>query len=119
MRDVTHVLYAPPMGAVRDEALSLLRNAQLNFVIVEWAKTGAVGRPDEICLVTSIGEFDSIDRVRTYIQSRTELAAIVFKYVRPASPREAREGRETALGSEAALAKDWLRSEEDAAWKDL
>jgi len=29
------------------------------------------------------------------------------------------EGRQTALASEAVLAKDWLRPEEDEAWRDL
>jgi hypothetical protein len=30
-----------------------------------------------------------------------------------------KEGRETALESEATLAKDWLKAEEDEAWRDL
>lgn len=29
------------------------------------------------------------------------------------------EGRQTAVASETVLAKDWLRPEEDEAWRDL
>ncbi len=29
------------------------------------------------------------------------------------------EGRQTAVASEAVLARDWLRPEEDDAWRDL
>jgi len=112
--NVTHALYAPSSGAVRDQAVHLLTTAAIKFVIVEWGRTGAAWLPDEICLVTSIGEFNSLDRVRTYIQRREELAAVAFKYA-----GDSDSGRETAIASERALARDWLRPEEDEAWKDL
>ena len=117
--NVTHALYAPSSGAVRDQAVHLLTTAAIKFVIVEWGRTGAAWLPDEICLVTSIGEFDTLDRVRSYVQRRTELVAAVSKYARPEFPADADWARNTALASEAALAEDWLRPEEDEAWKDL
>ncbi|MGD0093206.1 MAG: DUF2281 domain-containing protein [Planctomycetota bacterium] len=40
----------------------------------------------------------------------------VLEFLRARRPGE---GRLTALASEAVLAKDWLRPEEDEAWKDL
>lgn len=43
----------------------------------------------------------------------------LLDFVRFLKAKCAREGRETALASEAVLAQDWLRPEEDAAWRDL
>lgn len=43
----------------------------------------------------------------------------VYDFVRFLAARIARDSLETAVASESALAKDWLRSEEDEAWQDL
>jgi len=43
----------------------------------------------------------------------------VLHYVRFLKARNSREGFDTAVASEAALGRDWLRPEEDEAWKDL
>lgn len=43
----------------------------------------------------------------------------VLDYVRFLKARIVREQSETALASEKSLARDWLRPEEDEAWKDL
>ena len=43
----------------------------------------------------------------------------VLDFVQFLRAKAASEGRLTALASESALAKDWLRPEEDEAWKDL
>lgn len=40
-------------------------------------------------------------------------------FVRFLKSKHATDGLETALLSEANLAKDWLRPEEEAAWQDL
>ena len=47
-----------------------------------------------------------------------EKLALADRLVREAA-RETRSAGETALLSEAALAKDWNRAEEDAAWQHL
>ena len=43
----------------------------------------------------------------------------VLDFARFLRGRAVRKGSEAALLSEAVLAKDWLRPEEDAAWQDL
>jgi len=43
----------------------------------------------------------------------------VLDFVRFLSNKCANESRETALASEFALQKDWLKPEEDAAWQHL
>ncbi|HAZ30856.1 TPA: DUF2281 domain-containing protein [Candidatus Acetothermia bacterium] len=43
----------------------------------------------------------------------------VLDFVRFLKAKDARVRPDTALLSEAVLAKDWLRPEEDEAWKDL
>jgi hypothetical protein len=47
------------------------------------------------------------------------LLAEVVDFVRFLKSRRAAEQFETALLSESALAADWLRPEEDDAWRDL
>ena len=47
------------------------------------------------------------------------LLAEVVDFVRFLKAQRAQEHLETALLSELALAKDWLRPEEDEAWRDL
>lgn len=43
----------------------------------------------------------------------------VLQYVRLLKSKNGAEPFETALLSEAVLARDWLRPEEDEAWRDL
>ena len=43
----------------------------------------------------------------------------VLNFIRFLKARVAQERLETALLSETALQKDWLRPEEDEAWRDL
>lgn len=43
----------------------------------------------------------------------------VLDFVQFLRAKMAGEGRLTALASESSLAKDWLKPEEDEAWKDL
>lgn len=47
------------------------------------------------------------------------LLAEVADFVRFLKAQRARERFETALLTETALRKDWLRPEEDEAWRDL
>jgi len=47
------------------------------------------------------------------------LIAEVIDFVRFLKSRRGAEQRETALLSEPLLARDWLRTEEDDAWRDL
>lgn len=48
-----------------------------------------------------------------------DLLQEVIDFVRFLKGKAAQERFSTALLSEAALAKDWLRPEEDEAWRDL
>ncbi|MGH7135359.1 MAG: hypothetical protein ACREHD_06435 [Pirellulales bacterium] len=48
-----------------------------------------------------------------------ELVGDVLKYVQQLRLQAAIDRSGTALASEAVLAKDWLRDEEDKAWRDL
>ena len=48
-----------------------------------------------------------------------EFVADVLEYIRRLRLSAAVRRSETAVASEAALAKDWLRDEEDEAWRDL
>lgn len=43
----------------------------------------------------------------------------VYDFVGYLKTRDSRERMQTALASESSLKKDWLRAEEDAAWRDL
>jgi hypothetical protein len=43
----------------------------------------------------------------------------IVDFVRFVKAKRARQTSESALLSESALAKDWLRPEEDEAWRDL
>ena len=43
----------------------------------------------------------------------------VLDFVRFLKTKKVSERRETALASEAALKKEWLKPEEDEAWQDL
>lgn len=43
----------------------------------------------------------------------------VLDFVRFLKSKSAKEGVETAVASESSLRKDWLRPEEDKAWKGL
>lgn len=43
----------------------------------------------------------------------------VYDFVGYLKTRASRERMQTALASESSLKKDWLRAEEDAAWRDL
>lgn len=43
----------------------------------------------------------------------------VLDFVRFLKAKTAKERFETAVASESALGKDWLKPEEDAAWQDL
>jgi len=47
------------------------------------------------------------------------ILAEVLDFVRFLKARLTRERFETAIASEPVLAKDWLRPEEDEAWKNL
>ena len=47
------------------------------------------------------------------------LLAEVMDFVRFLKAKKIQEHLETALLSEPALQRDWLRSEEDEAWRDL
>ena len=49
----------------------------------------------------------------------TPLLEEVLDFVRFLKMKAAQERMETAILSESALEKDWLRSEEDEAWRDL
>lgn len=43
----------------------------------------------------------------------------VYDFVGYLKTRDSRKRMQTPLASEASLKKDWLRAEEDAAWRDL
>lgn len=43
----------------------------------------------------------------------------ILDFIRFLKSKVARERFETALASEPSLARDWLRPEEDEAWRDL
>ncbi len=43
----------------------------------------------------------------------------LLDFIRFLEAKAVREGIETALASETSLNKDWLRPEEDEAWRDL
>lgn len=73
---ITHILYAPTHGEDRDEAIRLLKDASISFGVVDWSKAGAWHHPEEVCLVTSIGEFLSLNGVRYYATQHRALAAI-------------------------------------------
>jgi len=45
--------------------------------------------------------------------------AEVLDFIRFLETKALEEGNGTAIASEASLMKDWLRPEEDEAWKDL
>ena len=47
------------------------------------------------------------------------LVAELLEHARTLRGKNGHPARETAIASEPSLARDWLRSEEDAAWKDL
>lgn len=47
------------------------------------------------------------------------LLAEVLDFIRFLKLQQGQEHLETALLTEAALAKDWLKPEEEAAWRDL
>jgi hypothetical protein len=47
------------------------------------------------------------------------LLAEVVDFIRFLKRQKAQEHLETALLTEASLAKDWLKPEEEAAWRDL
>lgn len=49
----------------------------------------------------------------------TPLLEEVLDFVRFLKMKAVQERMETAILSESALEKDWLRSEEDEAWRDL
>jgi hypothetical protein len=48
-----------------------------------------------------------------------EFSADVLDYIRRLRLEAAIRRSDTAVASEAVLAKDWLRDEEDEAWRDL
>lgn len=48
-----------------------------------------------------------------------EFIGDVLEYIRRLRLQAAIQRSDTAVASEAVLAKDWLRSEEDEAWRDL
>ncbi|HXT60318.1 MAG TPA: hypothetical protein VN699_16875 [Pirellulales bacterium] len=48
-----------------------------------------------------------------------ECIADVLEYVRRLKMQAAIQRSDAAIASETVLAKDWLRSEEDDAWRDL
>jgi hypothetical protein len=47
------------------------------------------------------------------------LVAELLEHARALRQGDGRGPRETALAAEPSLARDWLRPEEDEAWKDL
>ena len=47
------------------------------------------------------------------------LVAELLDHARALRTQASKGSRETATATEAALARDWLRPEEDEAWKDL
>ena len=60
------------------------------------------------------------DELRDEIEGVPEpLAAEILDFMRFLKARAAAERFELALVSEPALRKDWLRPEEDEAWRDL
>ena len=73
---VTHVLYAPRQGDARGEVVRLLQNADIRFTIVEWARTSTPQPREDICLVTSVGEFNSVERVHSYVAQHERFAAV-------------------------------------------
>jgi hypothetical protein len=52
-------------------------------------------------------------------RSAEPVAGEVLDFVRFLKSKNGAEPLETALASEAVLGKDWLRPEEDEAWRDL
>lgn len=73
---ITHVLYAPAGGNARAEAVRLLQTADIKFAVVEWSRTGSLRFSQEISLVTSLGEFGSLEGVRLYVRQHRELATV-------------------------------------------
>ena len=52
-------------------------------------------------------------------ESPQECIADVLEYVRRLKMQAAIQRSDATVASETVLAKDWLRSEEDEAWRDL
>lgn len=60
------------------------------------------------------------DRLIEELQTLPEaLVAELLEHARSLRERNGRSARETAIASEPCLARDWMRSEEEEAWKDL
>ena len=79
MNNITHVLYAPPKGPAREEAEHLLTESKIEFVVLVWPHSGPDHGEDDVTLVTSVGEFDSLEGMRFYVAQRFELASIADK----------------------------------------
>lgn len=60
------------------------------------------------------------DRLIEELQTLPEaLVAELLEHARSLRERSDRSARETAVASEPCLARDWMRPEEEEAWKDL
>lgn len=60
------------------------------------------------------------DKLIEELQTLPEaLVAELLEHARALRAQDRRSARETAIASEPSLARDWLRPEEDEAWKDL
>ncbi len=64
-------------------------------------------------------ELDIASQGDTVEEARLNLIESFDGFYEVADPSEVESRRETAIASEQALAKDWLKPEEDAAWQDL
>lgn len=60
------------------------------------------------------------DKLIQELESLPEkLVEELLEHARALRGRNGKSARETAIASEPSLARDWLRPEEDEAWKDL
>lgn len=74
--NVSHVLYAPAKGHCRDEVVRILVDARIEFHLVEWPRAERDRRREDISLVTSVGEFNSLASVKSYVARHRELAGV-------------------------------------------
>lgn len=57
--------------------------------------------------------------LREIHQASNPMLSRVLDYIRLLKAKEEKEGWDFAIASESSLEKDWLKPEEDEAWKDL
>lgn len=81
---VKHVLFTRPQGGARGDAVRLLNNSSIRFIEVEWADADPDRSQEDLCLVTPVGEFATLDGIRFYAAHHQELANALHRAARSA-----------------------------------